>query len=565
MFQNRKYQDDAVSKTEKYWITHPGKAPLIVLPTGSGKSVVIADLCNLMQTKYFSYNPRGIITVPSKELCIQNAEKLRKILPPNVSVGIYSASVGVKQPNNDIVVATIGSVRKYPEELGYRSYWINDECHLASSNGTGSYWQFLNGMDAINKKLNTPYCYVGLTATPFKGNGVFITDGKKPMYRGIAHETKMSELLMAGYLSPLVNPQSSVSTRIDTSNIKMSGDDFNIADLSERTKEYLYSCAMEAKVLAAERKKWMAFLPDVSSANDFCKILNSLEVTAAVVTGDTPSAERERLIEQFKNGYIRCLITVIALTTGFDVPDIDCILWMRSTHSLVLYVQGAGRGTRTAPGKENCMWIDFTDTTERLGAVDQVKGRPASRNIKKATAPCIICENCGEQWTPASKEVCIEYYRNEKGAFILDESGARIQIAGCGHVMRVPDPLDPRYASSAEIMATVNPYPEFPVSEITAKVLKSKIGKDYIRIEFFSGMNKVADHNIYFGVIGMTQESAIWWRLLTGDNMLHHNSVTACMNFISNQTIFNKSLGINSIILDRTQNAKYPKLKEVIR
>ncbi len=565
MFQKRYYQQDAVDNLFKYWITNPTKAPVIVLPTGAGKSVVVADIADVMHDRYSAHNPRGIITVPSKELCEQNAEKLRLILPKHISVGIYSASAGKKEPDADIVVATIGSVAKYPAELGPRSYWLNDECHLANPNGTGVYWSFLEALHHTNKAANVNYCFAGLTATPFRGNGVWITDGKRPMYKGIAHDTPMSELLKHGFLSPLVNPQANISTRIDTTGIKMSGDDFNLAGLVERTKEYLLACATEAKVIARDRKKWMAFLPDVSSANDFCKILNSIEITAAVVTGDTDSKERDRLIDLYKRGYIRCLITVVALTTGFDVPDIDCILWMRSTHSPVLYVQGAGRGTRISPDKKDCMWIDFTDTTERLGAIDQIKGRPAKKGVVKDTAPCIVCENCGEMWTPASKEVCIEYYKNEKGAYILDGSGARIQIAGCGHVMRVNDPLDPRYASRAEIMASLNPHPEFPVGSITAKIAKTKYNKDYIKLEFFTGMTKICNHNLYFGVIGLTAESAQWWKKLTGDEMLHNNNLTACINYLNNQLIFNKTLGVTDIVLDRTENAKYPRLMEVVR
>lgn len=566
MFQNRKYQDDAVNDIINCWIRNPKRAPVIVLPTGAGKSVVVADICKRMHTDFAQYNPRGIITVPSKELCEQNADKLRKLLPPNISVGMYSASAGEKKPDSDIVVCTIGSVSKYPEALGYRSYWLNDECHLANPNGTGVYWRFFEGMVKANKEHNMPFCYGGLTATPFRGNGVWITQGKKPLYDIIAHNTKMSELLRDGYLSPLVNPQSKIETRIDTSGIEKAGDDFKLPDLVERTKEYLYAAARESIILAKDRKKWMAFLPDLSSANDFCKILQSLEITAAVVTGDTDKKERERLISQYKAGYIRCLITVVALTTGFDVPDIDCIIWLRSTHSPVLYVQGAGRGTRISDGKTDCLWLDFTDTTERLGAIDQIRGRSANKNLRKPdVAPCITCENCGTSWTPASKEVCIEYMKNDKGVFILDGNGARIISAGCGHVMRVPDPLDPRYASSAEIMASLNPYPEFPVDSISARIKKAKNGKDFISLEFFCGLNLICKHQIYFGVIGLTPTSQTWWKDITGDLMLYNNNITNCKAYLDNQLIFNKSLGISAVVLDRTENAKYPRLRSIIR
>lgn len=564
MFKNRYYQDAAINNTMKYWCNNPGKAPIIVLPTGSGKSVVSGGLSKALIETYPQFKPRGIITVPSKELCEQNYEKVKAMIP-GVRVGMYSSSVGIKQPDSDIVIATIGSVKNYPPELGPRMFWINDECHLTKSDGTGIYWSFLRGMHRINTETKTLYCHAGMTATPFKGNGVWLTDGKMPLYHGISHNTPIGELLEKGFLSPLVNPQARVETRIDTSGIEKKGDDFDIPQLSERTKEYLVSAAYETSIIASERKKWMAFLPDISSAEDFNLILNRMGITAAVVHGKTESKERERIIEAYKSGFIRCLITVVALTTGFDVPDIDCLIWLRSTHSYVLYMQGAGRGTRIAPGKKDCLWIDFTDTTERLGAIDQIKGRPAKKNIDRMNAPCIVCENCGEMWTPASKEVCIEWMKDKRGNYILDNNGERVVIAGCGHVMRTVDNLDSRYASQAEIMATINPYPEYQVSSIALKEKKTKYNKKYIALEFYCGMELVLTERIFFSGVSMTPKCYQFWKELTGDYMLQYNNFTSCFSYISNQLIHDKTLGIKCVKLDRTQNAKNPTLCELMR
>jgi len=564
-FQDRIFQIEAVNNTFDYWHKNPGKGPIIKLPTGSGKSVVVAKICSRMQQDYAELKPRGIITVPSKELCEQNTEKLVKLMPKGVSVDMYSASAGRKNGLADIVVCTIGTVKNYPSDLGYRNYWLNDECHLASPDGKGVYWSFAQGMHNANASAGVNYCWAGLTATPFKGNGVWITDGKQPLYHGFSHQTEIGELLSLGYLSPLVNPQANISTRVNTSGIQMKGDDFDLPQLVERTKEYLVSAAHEASIIAKDRKKWIAFLPDVSSAKDFCVILNKIGITAAVVTGETDSREREHLLRQYKAGYIRCLITVIALTTGFDEPSIDCILWLRSTHSPVLYIQGAGRGTRISPGKVDCMWIDFTDTTERLGAIDQIRGRAAKKK-QSIDAPCVICENCGTRWTPASKEVCIDYWRDEDtGKYIYNNLGERIKKDGCGHIMRVPDQLDPRYSSNAEIMAATNPYPEFPVDAVQVRKKRSKNDKEFISVEFFYMGNLICKHQIYFSGMGLTPESRKWFNVLTGDFSEQYNNMTACIGFFETQLIYNKRLNISSVKLDRTQNAKYPRLMEVLR
>lgn len=564
-YQERIFQTEATDNIFSSWINTPKRRPVIVLPTGAGKSVVVGKIAKRFHEDYAQYKPRGIITVPSKELCEQNTEKLANMLP-GVSVDMYSASAGRKNANADIVVCTIGTVKGYPDELGHRSYWLNDECHLARTDGEGVYWRFAEGLHQANRLKNWNYCAGGLTATPFKGNGVWITDGKKPMYDTICHETPISELLKLGYLSPLVNPQSCVTTRVDTTGIKMSGDDFNLPQLVERTKEYLVSAAHEAYILAKDRMKWMAFLPDISSAADFCLILNKIGIASAVVTGETDRKEREYLISQYKAGYLRCLITVVALTTGFDVPDIDCILWLRSTYSPVLYIQGAGRGTRIHPGKLNCLWIDFTDTTERLGAIDQIRGRSAKKT-QRMDAPCIVCENCGARWTPASKEVCAEYMKNDRGQFILNQHGQKILTDGCGHVMRYPDDWDSKHASNAEIMASLNPTPEYPVDSIAVRQKKwGNDGKDYLSVEFFYGMNIIVRLQLRFNEReGLTMDSRRWFNMLVGDFQKHYNRIESVSDHLRNQLIFNKTLGVKFVKIDRTQNAKYPKLLEIMR
>ncbi|QPX75445.1 putative ATP-dependent helicase [Serratia phage vB_SmaS_Opt-169] len=560
VFQDRYYQTDAVNNAWKWVQSHHGRMPVIVLPTGSGKSVVVPRIWQKGKELFPFKKLRMVVTVPSKELCAQNAEKLKAMLP-GVSVGIYSASLDRFDTDTDIICATIGSIAKKYDCIGEIDIWVNDECHRVNTNGTGEYWTFALGLAKKSK-----YVGFGLTATDYRGDGVFITDGKRPMYSGVAHRTEIGELVRAGFLSPLVNPQSSISTRIDTSSVKMSKGDFDVSQLSTVTAKYLENAAYEAIHIAKDRTKWIAFLPDVKTANDFSYILNSLGISAAVVTGQTEDTksnpERERLINDFKKGHIRCLISVLALSTGFDVPDIDCILWLRSTHSPVLYVQGAGRGTRTAEGKKDCLWIDFTDTTERLGAIDTIKGRPAKRKIKK-DSPFIICPHCGEQWRPASMIYCAQYLKDDSGKFILDSSGDKILEFGCGSLMREIEDLDPASASTAEIMAAVNPQPEYKISQITCNIKKIRSGKKYIALEFFDRAIKVCSLNLYFGYIGLNEDSQNWWRYICGDHSGHYNTVDDCFAFLSRQILINRTMGIKFIKVDKTE--KYPKLIGIMR
>lgn len=144
----RPYQQRSIDQLYQWWVAHPGieAAPIVCMPTGSGKSVVIAELCRLLFDTWPEEHPRTVVLVPSKELAEQNAAKLRAMLPTHLSVGYYSASLGQRRPDADVIVATIGSIYKDAHLLGNIKCVVIDECHLVDPNGieSGRYRQFLS-------------------------------------------------------------------------------------------------------------------------------------------------------------------------------------------------------------------------------------------------------------------------------------------------------------------------------------------------------------------------------------------------------------------------------------
>ena len=489
----REYQQLSIDNLYRWWEAHnePTDAPLVVLPTGAGKSVVIAELVRLLFDTWPEEHPRTVVIVPSKELAEQNAEKLRHLLPSHISVGFYSASLGRKQAAADVIVATIGSIYKDAHLLGNIRCVVIDEAHLVNTSGTeaGRYRQFLSAL--------ARYCrfrVVGYTATPFRGDGTWLTDGDDPLFTGVAHTTTMRELLEhePPYLSPLVRPVDVIRTQIDTSGIKTTAGDYNIGELSDAVDAHLEAAAREALTLAAERMKWIAFCATVANARHFRAILQDLGIVAEVVTGDTEKRERERLIAEFKAGRIRCLITVMALATGFDVPDVDCLIWLRPTKSPVLYVQGFGRGTRIAPGKRDCLVLDFTDTVERMGPVDTIKGKAKRSKKEDAKAPHRICPDCGER-VPV----------------------AIMQCPSCGFEFPPPEAKEVRAASNAAIMSSqiqnrINVYP----IERVSYAIHSKIGKpESLRVDYWHGLRVVCSEWVCFEHDGFAgAKAAQWWR-----------------------------------------------------
>lgn len=486
-FAIREYQQRAIDRLYAWWTSHaPEQVPLLVLPTGAGKSIVIAELVRLLWDTWPEDHPRTVVLVPSKELAEQNADKLARVLPSHRSVGYYSASLGQKREDADVIVATIGSIYREAHLLGATRCVVIDEAHLVSPDGAGRYRQFIRDLARM-----CPLVSVGLTATPFRGNGVWLTDGADPLFHGIACEVKMGELLAAGHLAPLVRPMDTLATRIDTADIAVVSGDYRLDDLAERVDQYIPGVVRETVDIAADRKKWIAFTPNVATAEHLAAEFVTAGITSAVVCGSTPKRDRERLVDEFRAGRIRCLVTVLALATGFDVPDVDCVIWCRPTRSPVLYVQGAGRGTRPAAGKTDCLWLDFSDTTERLGPIDQIRGKKR-RKSESREAPYAICDACGAHVRPASLERCPE----------------------CGELMREPEVEQARAASNAAILS----------AQITTRIVRyavddvrygrhSKLGSpDSLRVDYYSGLRRVASEWVCLEHDGFAgAKAAAWW------------------------------------------------------
>lgn len=485
----RNYQQASLDALYAWWMAHPGndQIPILCAPTGSGKSVVIAELTRLLFDTWPDQHPRTLVIVPSKELAEQNADKLAALLPSHLSIGYYSATLG-KQPSADVIVATIGSVYKAAHVLGNIKCVIVDECHLINPNGSevGRYRQFLTDLSRF-----CAYRVVGLTATPFRGNGVWLTDGDAPLFTGIAHTIKIQDLLDDGFLSPLARPIDAIQARIDTDGIKTTSGDYNLDQLSERVEDYLDQVVEETLIHAADRKKWIAFTPTVINAEHLTAKLNARSISTALVCGATPKKEREAMIQQFRDGEIHCLVTVLALATGFDVPDVDCIIWARPTQSPVLYVQGAGRGMRIAKGKTDCLWLDYSDTTERLGPIDAIKGRKKSKKVDRE-APTKLCEECGERCS-ASARVC----------------------PACGTEFAMDEPeREIRQASNAAIMLKqmAPKITTYPVTDVKYSIHKKAGSPDSLKVDYWSGLRVVASEWVCFEHTGWARAKAeMWW------------------------------------------------------
>lgn len=465
--QKRDYQDAQLTKLAEWFANknNAGRWPLLVAPTGSGKSFTIANIAESFRSQYPGHDPKILVLVPSKELAEQDGEKLAHILPDDTSIGYYSASLGKKETGCDVTVATIGSIYKKAADFMDVNVILIDEAHVSNPDDEGRYREFINTLSLVGN-----FIVIGLTATPFRGNGVWLTEGKAPLFGGIAHEVKIKELIDKGYLAPLVLPEKKVSTTIDTSSVSVaSTGDYVIGELDDALMPHLESIAEEVSMLTLSRKKIIAFTPSVKSAHALCAELRGQLFRCEVVCGETDKHLRAMFIQQFRDGELDCLVTVLALAVGFDVPDIDCVVWCRPTQSPVLYIQGAGRGLRAAPGKTDCLWLDFSDTTERLGPIDAVTGRKKIKRTDQG-APYAICPECKSMVTPASLMEC----------------------PYCGATLREPKVKTFTGASDAPVMASQITSKRHRVTEVNYYPHEKPGSPPSIRVVYMSGYMKVA-------------------------------------------------------------------------
>jgi len=358
----RWYQIEAVRAAYAHLRTKT-TSPCLVLPTGSGKSWVIARIA----LDAVHSGGRALVLAHRKELLEQNAAKLRA-LDPSLDVGIYSAGLGRRDADSAVVVAGIQSVYASAAALGEFQVVLVDECHLIPPDGDGMYRRFLDDSRALSLGL----VVIGLTATPYRtktgplcGSGEILAE--------VCYEIGLRELIAKGFLSPLVSRAGTAVA--DTSGVTIRAGDFDAQELDRlmSRSDLVESAAREIRDLTRERRKVLLFASGVGHARLLQRALDALGERCGFVAGETPAAERAAVLDDFVAGDLRHLSNCDILTTGFDAPHIDCVALLRPTKSPGLYVQMVGRGLRKHPGKTNCLVLDYGANIARHGPIDEVR------------------------------------------------------------------------------------------------------------------------------------------------------------------------------------------------
>ena len=398
-FELRDYQREAVDGLYNYWASKAGDNPLVVAPTGSGKTAILAQVIK----DAMSYpDTRVLVVTHVKELLEQGASGLLKLYP-EADFGIYSAGLKQKVLNKPITFAGIQSVweRAY-DMVPAPDLVLIDEAHLLPKNTETRYNRFIADLKICNPDVKV----VGLTATPYRLDTGYLHKGKGAIFDGIAHDIPVSMLMDQGYLSPVISKGG--IKQIDLSGVGKRGGEFIESELATAASdpELVESTVKEIVKLASDRKSWLVFSSGVNHAHLLADEFEKYFVDVGVVTGSDSSAVREKTIADFKSGKLQCLINVNVLTTGFDHPDVDCVCLVRATASCGLYIQCIGRGTRVSEGKENCLILDYGSNVERHGFIDQVKPKDKMSG-GDGEAPVKQCEKC-QTIVHAAAKICPE-------------------------------------------------------------------------------------------------------------------------------------------------------------
>lgn len=397
----RPYQEDAIAALYSYFEENAGN-PIVAMPTGTGKSLVIGEFLRSVYTRY--PNQRIMMLTHVKELIEQNMKKLLTLWP-SAPAGIYSAGLDRRDTGAKITFAGIASVAKRPEEFGHQDLILIDECHLVSQKNNTRYRQFVDALLKVNPHLKV----IGFTATPYRLGAGHLTEGGlfTDVCFDLTGREAFNKLIADGYLARLVPKRT--ATELDVDTVRQQGGEYVLKDLQVAVDQEAVTRAalLEARELAAERKHWLVFATGVEHAEHIAGMLVDMGIAATTVHSKIPGKERDRRIADFKAGRYQAMVNNNVLTTGFDFPSIDCIVMLRPTQSPGLWVQMLGRGTRPAEGKENCLVLDFAGNTRRLGPInDPVLPRKRGEG-PKGQAPVRICEECGT-YNHASARECEE-------------------------------------------------------------------------------------------------------------------------------------------------------------
>ena len=368
MIQPRPYQTEALKKILKRWKDGVTRQ-LVSLPTGTGKTLLFGMVAGALKT-------RTLVLAHREELLLQARQKIRLVYP-EADVGILKAEErsGLR---TDICVASVQTAMRNTDALRERGFrlLICDEAHHAAAAYT-EIFEALGFMEGDREKL-----LLGVTATAYRGDNV----GLGSVFEEIVFERSILAMMKAGYLCDVRGLE--IKTGADISGVRTRTGDFALDELSvvidtpERN-----ALVADTYLEHGEGRRGVVFGVGVEHALNLAEAFRTRGIPCAAVYGAMSPEERHDALRRYEDGKLRVLTNVGVLTEGWDVPDTSVVMMARPTKSKGLYIQCVGRGLRLAPGKEDCLLVDFADVAKKhkLCSFGTLAGDPLLKRRRKQT------------------------------------------------------------------------------------------------------------------------------------------------------------------------------------
>jgi DNA repair protein RadD len=327
-----------------------GRRPILVAPTGAGKTVLAVALIAAARAA----GRRSLFLAPRRELVHQTVEKLTASgLPPGIVMAGEAPSLYAP-----VQVASLQTLharlKKGGGHVPRADLVIVDEAHLSIAPSSLKVLEHYRDADVV-----------GLTATPARGDGRALGI----VFDQLVPVSSVSELTAEGFLCPAVYYAPS---KPDLSEVKVQAGDYvqNQLERVMNAPQLIGDVVQHWHKLAAGRRT-VVFASGIEHSQHLANAFNESGVRAEHVDAATPQSCRDAIFDRFRAGYTTILTNCFLASYGFDLPDLSCVVLARPTKSLVLYLQMVGRGLRPAPGKADALILDHSGAVDIHGFADE--------------------------------------------------------------------------------------------------------------------------------------------------------------------------------------------------
>lgn len=370
MYNLRPYQQECLDAVKKE-LDRGVRKQLVVLPTGSGKTVVAAHMPKCIK-------PARVLFLAHREELIDQAYETFTKTYPDLRVGKEIGGTHASKDDHIVIgsVSTLGRSDNqrlkdiFEERKNSPHLIITDEAHHACAETYMRVYAYFGLNKSKGKHMS-----IGITATPFRGDFQKLSE----VFDKITYTRKIGDMILEGYLCDIVAYH--IQTDVDLSGVQVQAGDYATGQLSSVVNtEQRNSQIVQAYREYVRGEKAIIFCVDLKHAEDMNNVFNQEGIASRFVHGGTPKEERREIIEKYRSGEIKVLTNVGVLVEGFDAADTRSVIVARPTRSPVLYTQMVGRGLRTAEGKKNMILIDIFDRSEK-GAVhsERIFNTPTSK------------------------------------------------------------------------------------------------------------------------------------------------------------------------------------------